>query len=219
MRLRNKPWAQKLVKEHPEAILNEPNIDEKINWEERFADFSKPLAIEIGSGKGQFITTLAKQHPEMNFIGVELQTTAAGMILRTKLEEGINNLQLMCADAANIAYYLPENSVDVLYLNFSDPWPKTRHEKRRLTYKSFLDKYRKVLKPEGHLEFKTDNRGLFEYSLVSLNNYGMKFEHVSVDLHHDEDEIAARNVETEYEHKFAAKGNPIYCLHASFIEK
>ena len=219
MRLRNKPWAQKLVKEHPEAILNEPNIDEKINWEERFADFSKPLAIEIGSGKGQFITTLAKQHPEMNFIGVELQTTAAGMILRTKLEEGIDNLQLMCADAANIAYYLPENSVDVLYLNFSDPWPKTRHEKRRLTYKSFLDKYRKVLKPEGHLEFKTDNRGLFEYSLVSLNNYGMKFEHVSVDLHHDEDEIAARNVETEYEHKFAAKGNPIYCLHASFVEK
>ena len=219
MRLRNKPWAQKLVKEHPEAILNEPNIDEKINWEERFADFSKPLAIEIGSGKGQFITTLAKQHPEINFIGVELQTTAAGMILRTKLEEGIDNLQLMCADAANIAYYLPENSVDVLYLNFSDPWPKTRHEKRRLTYKSFLDKYRKVLKPEGHLEFKTDNRGLFEYSLVSLNNYGMKFEHVSVDLHHDEDEIAARNVETEYEHKFAAKGNPIYCLHASFIEK
>ena len=219
MRLRNKPWAQKLVKEHPEAILNEPNIDEKINWEERFADFSKPLAIEIGSGKGQFITTLAKQHPEMNFIGVELQTTAAGMILRTKLEEGIDNLQLMCADAANIAYYLPENSVDVLYLNFSDPWPKTRHEKRRLTYKSFLDKYRKVLKPEGHLEFKTDNRGLFEYSLVSLNNYGMKFEHVSVDLHHDEDEIAARNVETEYEHKFAAKGNPIYCLHASFIDE
>ena len=219
MRLRNKPWAQKLVKEHPEAILNEPNIDEKINWEERFADFSKPLAIEIGSGKGQFITTLAKQHPEINFIGVELQTTAAGMILRTKLEEGIDNLQLMCADAANIAYYLPENSVDVLYLNFSDPWPKTRHEKRRLTYKSFLDKYRKVLKPEGHLEFKTDNRGLFEYSLVSFNNYGMKFEHVSVDLHHDEDEIAARNVETEYEHKFAAKGNPIYCLHASFIEK
>ena len=219
MRLRNKPWAQKLVKEHPEAILNEPSIDEKINWNERFADFSKPLAIEIGSGKGQFITTLAKKHPEMNFIGVELQTTAAGMILRTKLEEKIDNLQLMCADAANIAYYLPENSVDVLYLNFSDPWPKTRHEKRRLTYKSFLDKYRKVLKPEGHLEFKTDNRGLFEYSLVSMNNYGMKFEHVSVDLHHDNDEIAQRNVETEYEHKFAAKGNPIYCLHASFIEE
>ena len=219
MRLRNKPWAQKLVKEHPEAILNEPSIDEKINWNERFADFSKPLAIEIGSGKGQFITTLAKKHPEMNFIGVELQTTAAGMILRTKLEEKIDNLQLMCADAANIAYYLPENSVDVLYLNFSDPWPKTRHEKRRLTYKSFLDKYRKVLKPEGHLEYKTDNRGLFEYSLVSMNNYGMKFEHVSVDLHHDNDEIAQRNVETEYEHKFAAKVNTIYCLHDSFIEE
>lgn len=219
MRLRNKPWAQKLVQEHPEAILNEPSIDKKINWSERFADFSKPLAIEIGSGKGQFITTLAKQHPEMNFIGVELQTTAAGMILRTKLEEGIDNLQLMCADAANIAYYLPENSADIIYLNFSDPWPKTRHEKRRLTYASFLDKYREVLKPEGHLEFKTDNRGLFEYSLVSLNNYGMKFDFVSLDLHHSDSEIAARNVETEYEHKFAEKGNPIYCLHASFVEE
>lgn len=181
MRLRNKPWAQKLVAEHPEAILNEPDPDKKINWEERFDDFSKPLAIEIGSGKGQFITTLAKEHPEMNFIGVELQTTAAGMILRTKLEEKIDNLQLMCADAANIAMYLPENSVDIVYLNFSDPWPKTRHEKRRLTYKSFLDKYRQILKPEGHLEFKTDNRGLFEYSLVSLNNYGMKFDYVSLD--------------------------------------
>ncbi|MBD5429066.1 tRNA (guanosine(46)-N7)-methyltransferase TrmB [Lactobacillus sp.] len=216
MRLRNKTWAQKLVKEHPEAILNEPAPEVKINWEERFEDFSKPLAIEIGSGKGQFITTLAKQHPEMNFIAVELQTTAAGMILRTKLNEGIDNLQIMCADAANIAIYLPKDSVDTLYLNFSDPWPKTRHEKRRLTYKSFLDKYKEVLKPEGHLEFKTDNRGLFEYSLVSLNNYGMKFDHVSVDLHHDEDEIAERNVETEYEHKFVAKGNPIYCLHAHF---
>ena len=216
MRLRNKPWAQKLVVEHPEAILNEPDPEKKINWEERFDDFSKPLAIEIGSGKGRFITTLAKKHPEMNFIGVELQTTAAGMILRTKLEEKIDNLQLMCADAANIAMYLPENSVDVVYLNFSDPWPKTRHEKRRLTYKSFLDKYRQILKPKGHLEFKTDNQGLFEYSLVSLNNYGMKFDYVSLDLYHAENEIFERNVETEYEHKFAAKGNPIYCLHAHF---
>ena len=144
MRLRNKPWAQKLVAEHPEAILNEPDPDKKINWEERIEDFSKQLAIEIGSGKGHFITNLAKEHPEMNFIGVELQTTAAGMILRTKLEEKIYNLQLMCADAANIAMYLQENSVDIVYLNFYDPWPKTRHEKRRLTYKRFLDKYRKI---------------------------------------------------------------------------
>ena len=103
MRLRNKPWAQKLVAEHPEAILNEPDPDKKINWEERFEDFSKPLAIEIGSGKGQFITTLAKEHTEMKFIGVELQTTAAGMILRTTLEEKIDNLQGLCADAANLA--------------------------------------------------------------------------------------------------------------------
>lgn len=107
MRLRNKPWAQKLVLEHPEALLNEPDSEIKIPWQERFADFSKPLAIEIGSGKGQFIINWAKQHPEMNFIGVELQTTAAGMILRKKLADQIDNLQIMCADAANIALYLP----------------------------------------------------------------------------------------------------------------
>ncbi|WP_297820047.1 tRNA (guanosine(46)-N7)-methyltransferase TrmB [uncultured Lactobacillus sp.] len=216
MRLRNKPWAQKLVADHPEAILNQPDPEKVIDWNTRFEDFSKPLAIEIGSGKGQFITTLAKKHPEMNFIGIELQTTAAGMILRTKLEEKIDNLQLMCADAANLAMYLPENSADIIYLNFSDPWPKTRHEKRRLTYKRFLDEYKQVLKDDGHLEFKTDNRGLFEYSLVSMNNYPMHFDFLSLDLHHSDSKVFEENVETEYEHKFAAKGNPIYCLHASF---
>ena len=202
MRLRNKPWAQKLVAEHPEAILNEPDPDKKINWEERFDDFSKPLAIEIGSGKGQFITTLAKEHPEMNFIGVELQTTAAGMILRTKLEEKIDNLQLMCADAANIAMYLPENSVDIVYLNFSDPWPKKRHAKRRLTSNIFLDKYSKIFKNNYIIEMKTDNIDLFNYSVESLKNYGYVIEYITNDLHSENID----NIETEYEHKFSSKG-------------
>ena len=216
MRLRNKPWAQKLVLEHPEALLNEPDPEIKIPWQERFADFSKPLAIEIGSGKGQFIINWAKQHPEMNFIGVELQTTAAGMILRKKLADQIDNLQIMCADAANIALYLPPKSADIIFLNFSDPWPKTRHEKRRLTYKSLLDKYKQVLKDNGHIEFKTDNQGLFEYSLQSMNNYGMLFDFVSLDLHQSNSEIYKQNIETEYEHKFAERGNRIYCVHAHF---
>ncbi|KRL61899.1 tRNA (guanosine(46)-N7)-methyltransferase TrmB [Lactobacillus psittaci] len=216
MRLRNKPWAVKLVNDHPEAVIQDPDPAKKINWEERVADFSRPLEVEIGSGKGQFITTLAKRHPERNYVAIELQTTAAGIILRTKLEEELDNLQILRADAINLADFFDADSIDILYLNFSDPWPKTRHEKRRLTYKSFLKNYQTTLKPEGHLEFKTDNSGLFSYSLVSINNFGAKFDFVSVDLHHEDEEILKNNVETEYEHKFASKGNPIYCLHARF---
>ena len=215
MRLRNKPWAQKLVVEHPEAILNEPDPEKKINWEERFDDFSKPLAIEIGSGKGRFITTLAKKHPEMNFIGVELQTTAAGMILRTKLEEKIDNLQLMCADAANIAMYLPENSVDVVYLNFSDPWPKDRHARRRLTSSEFLARYDLFLAPDGRIEFKTDNQDLFTFSLEEIESSDKWHLDASTrDLHHDA-AMNEGNIMTEYEEKFSAVGNPICKLIAS----
>ncbi|MCF1784162.1 tRNA (guanosine(46)-N7)-methyltransferase TrmB [Lactobacillus mulieris] len=216
MRLRNKPWAVKLVDEHPESVLQDPNPEINIDWEKRFEDFSRPLEVEIGSGKGQFITTLAQKHPDRNYVAIELQTTAAGIILRTKLEKKLDNLQILRGDAISIASFFAENSVDVLYLNFSDPWPKTRHEKRRLTYKDFLKNYETILKPAGHLEFKTDNSGLFSYSLMSLNNYGMTFDFVSVDLHHESEEIVAKNVETEYEHKFASKGNPIYALHAHF---
>lgn len=214
MRLRNKPWAIKLVKEHPESVLQDP--EGRIDWTSRFASNTKPLAVEIGSGKGKFITTQAKLHPEKNFVAIEIQTTAAGIILRTKLEEKLDNLQILRGDAANIAQFFPEHSVETIYLNFSDPWTKKRHEKRRLTYKGFLAGYQKVLQPGGQLKFKTDNSGLFAYSLKSMNNFGMKFDFVSVDLHHEAAEILANNIETEYEHKFAAKGNPIYALDANF---
>ncbi|WEV40950.1 tRNA (guanosine(46)-N7)-methyltransferase TrmB [Lactobacillus sp. ESL0681] len=219
MRLRNKPWATKLVAEHPESVLDRPDPKRKIDWTKRFSDFSKPLEIEVGSGKGQFITTLAQQHPEKNFIALELQMTAAGMILRTKLAKGLTNLQILCADAANINCFFAPASTNVIYLNFSDPWSKARHEKRRLTYHTFLKKYQEVLQPSGQLEFKTDNAGLFAYSLKSMNNYGMNFDFVSVDLHHEQSEFAKTNVETEYEHKFAAQGNPIYAVHADFEVK
>lgn len=215
MRLRNKPWAVKLVNEHPESVLQNPDPEEKIDWQKRFGN-DHPIEIEVGSGKGQFITTLAEQHPEINYVALEIQTTAAGIILRTKLERNLTNLQILRGDAADIDAFFPKNSTNVIYLNFSDPWPKTRHEKRRLTYKSFLEKYRYVLTDDGHLEFKTDNAGLFSYSVQSMNNFGMHFDFVSVDLHHEKPEIVEKNIETEYEHKFAAKGNPIYCLHADF---
>lgn len=216
MRLRNKPWAVNLVGEHPESVLDRPDPAKEIDWSKRFTDISRSLEIEIGSGKGRFITTLAEQHPEKNFVAVELQITAAGIILRTKLAKKLDNLQILCADAANLTSFFSPHSAEKIYLNFSDPWPKSRHEKRRLTYKTFLAKYQEILALHGHLEFKTDNAGLFAYSVQSMNNYGMHFDFVSVDLHHEDEKIVTQNIETEYEHKFAAKGNPIYALHADF---
>lgn len=215
MRLRNKPWAVKLVDEHPESVLQNPNPEVKIDWTARFGN-DHPIRIEVGSGKGGFITTLARNNPDINFVALELQTTAAGIILRTKLEEELDNLQILRGDAADIDCFFDANTTDTIYLNFSDPWPKSRHEKRRLTYKSFLEKYKTVLKEDGHIEFKTDNAGLYSYSVQSMNNFGMHFDFVSVDLHHEKPEIVEKNVETEYEQKFAAKGNPIYALHADF---
>ena len=197
MRLKNKPWANQLIDDHPEAALDRPDPEVKIDWDSRFAK-KQPIEIEIGSGKGQFITTLAQQHPEKNFIAMEIQKTAAGIILKKKLDEGLDNLQILCADAANLVAYFGQNSTNRIYLNFSDPWPKTRHEKRRLTYRSFLEEYRQVLTADGMIEFKTDNAGLFAYSLKSMNNFGMHFDFVSVDLHHEKEEIVAANIETEY---------------------
>ena len=130
MRLRNKPWAVKLVNEHPESVLQNPDPDKKIDWAARFGN-DNPIEIEVGSGKGHFITTLAENNPDKNYVALELQTTAAGIILRTKLEKGLDNLQILRGDAADINCFFPENSTNVIYLNFSDPWPKTRHEKRR----------------------------------------------------------------------------------------
>ena len=117
MRLRNKPWAVKLVNDHPESVLQNPNPDEKIYWEKRFGN-DHPIEIEVGSGKGHFITTLAEQHPEKNFVALELQTTAAGIILRTKLKKGLDNLQILRGDAADINCFFDKNTTDVIYLNF-----------------------------------------------------------------------------------------------------
>ena len=138
------------------------------------------------------------------------------MILRKLVEEPLPNLQLCHADGQAVTAFFEPNEIDRLYLNFSDPWPKSRHEKRRLTYKSFLAAYQEVLKPAGQIEFKTDNRGLFEFSLTSMNNFGLHFEQVWLDLHAVV--TPEENVETEYEQKFSIHG-PIYKIIATFPTK
>lgn len=212
MRVKHKKWAAPLIAAHPEKMVT--NAEEvKGKWQKRF-EKPQPIHLEVGMGKGQFIIGMAKTHPEINFIGLEIQETVAAIALKKALTEDLPNLQLVCGDGSAITNYFEPHEIDRMYLNFSDPWPKKRHAKRRLTYHTFLDGYQTILRKQGTIELKTDNMGFFEFSLESMNNYGMKFDGVWLDLHNsDENE---HNVETEYEQRFAAKGQPIYKLTAHF---
>lgn len=170
----------------------------------------KKVFLEIGMGKGDFITQMATLDRENIYIGVEVSppilALAVKKLKRYEEENGrLDDIYFMSFDAITIAEVFEENQIEKIYLNFSDPWPKKKHAKRRLTNEKFLKEYEKVLKKNGQIEFKTDNRGLFEYSLVSLQNYGLKFNEVYLDLHKTD----IFNVETEYEKKFSPYG-PIY---------
>ncbi|ANZ58281.1 tRNA (guanosine(46)-N7)-methyltransferase TrmB [Fructilactobacillus lindneri] len=213
MRVRKKKWAIPYMDKHPEYLINDP---EKYlgKWENRFKN-NAPIHVEIGSGKGQFIIGMAKKHPEINYIGIEIQDSVLAMAVNKAVDNQLPNVQLVLTDGKDVDSFFEKGEIQKLYLNFSDPWPKTRHEKRRLTSPKFLQSYQNVLPKNAELEFKTDNRGLFEYSLVSLNNFGMKFSSVNLNLHHSDEEIIANNVETEYEEKYKEKG-PIYKIVAQF---
>ncbi|GGA82575.1 tRNA (guanosine(46)-N7)-methyltransferase TrmB [Ornithinibacillus halotolerans] len=211
MRQRNKPWADDFLRENTDLII--PNANEyKNKWKDLFGNDS-PIHVEIGTGKGQFIVGMARQYPHINFIGIELSKSVIVTAAQKVQESGLSNIRLIQENAENLLELFMENEVDTIYLNFSDPWPKNRHEKRRLTFRTFLERYEEVLHPSGELIFKTDNRGLFEYSLVSFSEYGLLLKEVSLDLHRDDD---PENIMTEYEEKFSAKGQPIYRCKAVF---
>lgn len=212
MRVRHKPWAGEKLAQHPEYVITEP-ISFKGKWQESFGN-DAPIHIEVGSGKGQFIVGMAAQNPDINYIGIELQTSVAVTALDKMLEAGLPNVKLLNTDGGLLSDYFEDGEIDRVYLNFSDPWPKARHEKRRLTYKSFLENYRTILKPNGAVHFKTDNMGLFEYSLGSFSQFGMVIDKVWLDLHASDFE---GNIQTEYEQKFSAKGQPIYRVEAHFL--
>lgn len=211
MRQRNKPWADDFLRENTDLVI--PNPDQyKNKWHELFGN-DKPIHVEIGTGKGQFIVGMAKQYPDINFIGIELSKSVIVTAAQKVQESSQPNIRLIQENAENLNEIFESNEVSTIYLNFSDPWPKNRHEKRRLTSHTFLERYENILNPNGQLVFKTDNRGLFEYSLVSFSKYGMLLEEVSLDLHRLEDPT---NIMTEYEEKFSAKGQPINRCKAVF---
>lgn len=196
MRLRNVKNADKILEESPLVVLENPFDD------------NRELRIEIGTGKGDFIIGTARKYPNVNFIGIEKYPSVLVRALE-KIEDIPDNLRFMCIDAKYIEDYFDHN-VSVIYLNFSDPWPKTRHEKRRLTSESFLKSYEKISKTFVHIKQKTDNKGLFAYSLVSLNNAGYHFNDVCLDLTNSNID----NVQSEYEKKFVAVGETINYLDA-----
>lgn len=215
VRLRNKPWAVDYINEHQDVVIPNPE-DFKGKWHEIFGNYN-PLHIEVGTGKGQFILGMARQNPDINYIGIELfDSVIVSAVERIVEAEKPKNLRLLKVNGADLEKYFAKGDVSLVYLNFSDPWPKKRHAKRRLTHEGFLAIYERILIDEGEVHFKTDNRGLFEYSLISMNQYGMKLKDVSLDLHANE---PVTNIRTEYEEKFSAKGQPIYRLECQFVKK
>lgn len=213
MRLRNKPRAGTVISDHPNIVIPDPE-NRKGNWQEVFGN-SNPIHIEVGMGKGQFVLGMAKANPDINYIGIELYDSVLLSALERilKEEEEVPNLRLLNVNAQDMSDFFAKGDISRVYLNFSDPWPKNRHAKRRLTHEIFLRLYEDILPDEAEIHFKTDNRGLFEYSLVSMSQYGMKLQDVSLDLHVNEPE---GNVMTEYEEKFSKKGQPIYRLEAKY---
>ncbi len=213
MRARYKPWAAELIEAHPEIVIPNPETL-KGKWQKEFGN-DHPIHIEAGSGKGRFITGMAQANPDINYIGIELFESVIVTALQGALEPegGIPNLRLLQVNAQELETFFEASEIGRVYLNFSDPWPKTRHAKRRLTHENFLKLYERVLPEGGEIHFKTDNRGLFEYSLTSISEYGMLLKDVSLDLHANEPEW---NIMTEYEEKFLKKGQPIYRLEAKF---
>ena len=213
MRLRNIPGADEVVANSPYCINNPEKL--KGSFKSEVFGNSNPLHIEIGMGKGQFITTLAKQNPDINYIGIERYTSVLLRAIQKVAEEDIPNLRFICFDAAEILNVFTCYEVDRIYLNFSDPWPKDRHSKRRLTSSNFLNRYNTILAKDGHIEFKTDNRGLFDFSVEEIENHPLwKIDAITYDLHNDST-MNVGNVMTEYEEKFSSQGNPIFKLIAS----
>ena len=205
MRLRNVPGSRDMIAESPNTIKNE--TEQKGNWHEVFGN-SNPIHIEIGMGKGQFLMTLSGQNPDINYVGIEKYSSVLVRALEKQQELELPNIKFIRMEAENIADVFDKNEVARIYLNFSDPWPKDRHAKRRLTSVQFLQRYEQILQPDGHLIFKTDNRDLFDFSLeqVEESPNWILLNH-TFDLHHSE--YVEGNIMTEYEQRFVEKGNAI----------
>ena len=205
MRLRNVPGSREAIADSPLAI-NEPK-ELKGKWNEEFGN-NNPIRIEIGMGKGKFITQLAMENPDINYVGIEKYSSVLIRAIEKCEDIEINNLRFIRMEAEYIQDVFEKDEVDRIYLNFSDPWPKDRHAKRRLTSRQFFARYDQMLKKTGRVEFKTDNKDLFDFSVEEVKEAGWILEECTYDLHNDA-RLNEGNVMTEYEKKFSEMGNPI----------
>ncbi len=207
MRLRNITGSREVIAESPYVVQEELQPQVAGTWHTLFGN-NNPIHIEIGMGKGKFIHTMAKLHPDINYVGIEKYSSVLLRAIQKMEEEELPNLKFLRMDAEDIATVFAPGEVDRIYLNFSDPWPKDRHARRRLPSREFLARYDVILKKEGRIAFKTDNRDLFDFAVEELEPAGWKAEAITYDLHGDE-KLMEGNVMTEYEEKFSAMGNPI----------
>lgn len=207
MRLRNITGSRDVIAASPYVVQEEVQPQMPGTWHEIFGN-ENPIHVEIGMGKGKFIHTMAKEHPEINYVGIEKYSSVLLRAIQKMEQEELPNLRFLRMDAEDIVKVFGAEEVDKIYLNFSDPWPKDRHAKRRLPSREFLARYDVILKKESRLEFKTDNRELFDFAVEELEPAGWKAEVITYDLHADE-KLMEGNVMTEYEEKFSALGNPI----------
>ena len=202
MRTKYKPWAKPYIEEHKEVTFTK----------EELLSFDKPYYLEIGSGKGQFLVDMAKKFPDKFFVGIERNVTCAGFTAKKLVEQEVTNAKLMFINAELLMGEIKDNSVEAIFLNFSDPWPKKRHHKRRLTAESFLANYYRVLKSGGRLIIKTDNVDLFTFTLENLVNSKFKLVY-KTDNYMDYDEF---DTMTEYEKSFRDEG---VAIHRLILEK
>ena len=205
MRLKNVPGSREAIAQS-RFVIHDPQ-EHKGKWEEVFGR-SASLHIEIGMGKGRFLMELAALHPEIDYIGIEKYSSVLLRAIQKMEENELPHVRFIRMDAEELTEVFGTGEADRIYLNFSDPWPKDRHAKRRLPSRQFLDRYARILKPEGTIEFKTDNRALFDFALGELEPAGWHAEEVTFDLHADE-RLMRENVMTEYEERFSSAGNPI----------
>jgi tRNA (guanine-N7-)-methyltransferase len=210
MRLRNVKYAKELIQSYPDYIILKPK-SYKGKWQSLF-DNDHPIEVEVGCGKGKFVYEKSYNNPKKNYIGIEKYDSVIVRALEKLILEPLDNIKLIRMDANHIKDVFSEGEVDHLYLNFSDPWPKRRHEKRRLTSPRFLKRYDYILKDKAYIELKTDNYGLFEYSMMSFNQSDM-FEIIDINLDLYQN-LPNDNVQTEFEMKFVEENKPIYFIKA-----
>ena len=206
MRLKNVPGAREAIAASDLVIKDAESLKGK--WREYWGN-DKEIHIEVGMGKGKFMMGMAKAHPDVNYIGIEMYSSVLFRAVQKLELEPLDNLKYLLLDAKDIANVFDKGEVDRIYLNFSDPWPKDRHAKRRLPSRQFLARFDQILKDGGVIEFKTDNKDLFTFAEEEVEPAGWKILEITYDLHNDE-KMVEGNIMTEYEEKFSSMGNPIY---------